>query len=67
MTEEVPEFPLNVLLDDSRTFKMFFFITGTPDDILFAPTKESVPEFCDARREKLFLRLTTGAAATLTI
>jgi hypothetical protein len=24
-------------------------------------------EFCDPSREKLFLRLTTGAAATLTI
>ena len=66
--DEVPaEFPLIVLLDDSRAFNMLFFITVTPDDILFAPTKESVPEFCDPRREKLFLRLTTGAAATLTI
>jgi hypothetical protein len=46
---------------------MLFFITVTPDDILFDPTKESVLEFCDPSREKLFLRLTTGAAATLTI
>ena len=65
-TDEVPElFP--VLLDDSRTFKMFFFITGMPNDILFPPTKESAAEFYDPRREKLFLLLTTGAAATLTI
>lgn len=51
----------------SRTLIPLFLTTWIPDERVPVPTKGRTPKFWEPRREKLFFRLTTGAAATLTI